>query len=95
MKTHYLKTKYRTAKMEVTEKDSCIEFHLSFDKYGVYDDMNDVDKWLHPIFMEYEKDPRPTAMIHPLTGERAMVKEAVVAGSRVAMVEIFDAPARA
>jgi len=46
---------------------------LRFDKYGVFGDEAELEKWMLPIFEKYDTDKRPLVMDNPTTGEVATV----------------------
>jgi len=46
---------------------------LRFDKYGVFGDEAELEKWMLPIFEKYDTDKRPLVMDNPITGEVATV----------------------
>lgn len=70
---HILKLPDRTGRLEVLEEPSRIFIKLTFNKYGAFDDFENVDRWLFPILERYDSDPRPFIMENPTTGEVATI----------------------
>jgi hypothetical protein len=71
--THIIKLPKRTGKLEVVEEPTRIVLKLRFDKYGVFGDEAELEKWMLPIFEKYDTDKRPLVMDNPTTGEVATV----------------------
>jgi len=71
--THIIKLPKRTGKLEVVEEPTRIVLKLRFDKYGVFGDEAELEKWMLPIFEKYDTDKRPLVMDNPITGEVATV----------------------
>lgn len=73
IKTHVIKLPERSGIVTVDEQKDKILVKIRFDKYGDFGDVPQLMKWLEPIFMAFEEDPRPIEMDNPTTGEQATV----------------------
>lgn len=71
--THIITLPRGGVKLEITEEPTRIVVKIHCERYGIFGDEDELQKWMLPILEKYDADKRPLVFHHPTTGQIATV----------------------
>jgi len=69
---HVLQTGHRLFKLTITELPDRIKVEHWVSRLGAGPDIGQIEKFFVSKLAKYDSDPRPTEVVHPVTGDRAV-----------------------